>query len=88
MENYKQASEMGQDLILTYLKDRMKDQKVSREKLSEILQVGETTIWRYFTKKTPMPLGIYLEICGALELRPYLIPSENDNNEMQRMFFN
>jgi len=88
MENYKQASEMGQDLILTYLKDRMKDQKVSREKLAEILQVGETTIWRYFTKKTPMPLGVYLEICGALNLRPYLIPVEDDNTKMERIFFN
>jgi len=27
MENYKQASEMGQDLILTYLRNRMKEKK-------------------------------------------------------------
>tara|TARA_B100000809_G_C14643228_1_gene353098 strand:+ start:166 stop:432 length:267 start_codon:yes stop_codon:yes gene_type:complete len=88
MANYKQASEMGQDLILTYLKDRMKEKKVSKEKLAEILEIGVTTLWRYFSKKTPMPLGVYLEICGALDLRPYLIPSESDNTEMQRMFFN
>jgi len=43
---------------------------------------------RYFKQETQMPLGVYLEICGALELRPYLIPSESDNTEMQRMFFN
>jgi transcriptional regulator with XRE-family HTH domain len=88
MENYKNASEVGQDLILSYLKDRMKQKKVSKEKLAEILQIGVTTLWRYFSKKTPMPLGIYLEICGALDLRPYLIPTESDNTEMQRMFFN
>jgi len=28
MENYKLASEMGQDLILTYLKNRMKEKKL------------------------------------------------------------
>jgi len=88
MENYKQASEVGQDMILTYLKDRMKEKKISKVKLAEILQIGVTTLWRYFTKKTPMPLGVYLEICGALDLRPYLIPRENHNTEMQRIFFN
>ena len=88
MENYKKASEVGQDLILTYLKNRMKEKKISKENLAEILDIGSTTLWRYFNKKTPMPLGVYLEICGALDLRPYLIPSENDNTEMQRMFFN
>jgi len=30
MENYKLASEMGQDLILTYLKNRMKEKKVTQ----------------------------------------------------------
>lgn len=88
MENYKQASEMGQDLILSYLKNRMKEKKVTQNKLSEILQVSVTTLIRYFKKETQMPLVVYLEICGALELRPYLIPAEDDQNEMQRIFFN
>lgn len=88
MGNYKQASEVGQELILSYLKARMKEKKVTQNKLSELLDVSVTTLVRYFKKQTPMPLGVYLEICGVLELRPYLIPSENDNTEMQRMFFN
>ena len=88
MENYKQASEMGQDLILTYLRNRMKEKKVTQNKLAEILQVSVTTLIRYFKQETQMPLGVYLEICGALELRPYLTPSESDNTEMQRMVFN
>lgn len=88
MENYKQASEMGQDLIFKYLKDRMKEKKVTQNKLSEIINVSVTTLIRYFKKETPMPLGVYLEICGALDLNPYLIPKESDNREMHRMFFN
>ena len=79
---------MGQDLILTYLKNRMKDKKVTQKKLSEILKVSVTTLIRYFKKETPMPLGIYLQICGALDLHPYLIPSEDDKTQMQRVFFN
>ena len=88
MENYKQASEMGQYLILTYFKNRMKEKKVTQNKLAEILEVSVTTLIRYFKKETQMPLGVYLEICDALELRPYLIPTESDNTEMQKMFFN
>jgi len=83
---YKKSSEIGQDLILTYLKDRMKEKKLTQNKLAEILQIGVTTLYRYFKKETPMPLGVYLEICGALDLRPYLIPSERDNTVMQKMF--
>lgn len=35
-----------------------------------------------------MPLNMYLEICGALELNPYLIPKEIDTIKKQTMFFN
>ena len=78
MENYKLESEIGQDLILTYLKNRMKEKKVTQKKLAEILQVSVTTLIRYFKQETPMPLRVYLEICGALELRPYLISTESE----------
>lgn len=88
MENYKEASGFGQDLILSYLKKRMKENKITQNRLAEILQISVTTLIRYFKKETSMPLGIYLEICGALELRPYLIPKENDTTEMHRIFFN
>ena len=88
MENYKQASEIGQDFILTYLKNRMKEKKVAQNKLAEILGVSVATLIRYFKKETQMPLGVYFEICGALELRPYLRPTESYNTEIQIMFFN
>lgn len=88
MENYKESSKVGLDMILTYLKKRMKEKKITQKRLAEILQVSIPTLHRYFKKETPMPLGVYLEICGALELRPYLIPSELDANKMDRIFFN
>jgi len=88
MTNYKQNSRVGQELILTYFSDRMKDKKINKEQLADILNISVTTLWRYFKKKSPMPLRVYLEICGALDVRPYLIPVENDNTEMKRMFLN
>ena len=66
----------------------MKDIKLTQNELASILNIGVTTLIRYFKLETPMPLGVYLEICGALELRPYLVPSESDNNEMMRVHFN
>tara|TARA_R110002020_G_C16078638_1_gene756869 strand:+ start:34 stop:300 length:267 start_codon:yes stop_codon:yes gene_type:complete len=88
MENYKEASRVGQEMILAYFKKRMKEKKITQQQLADILQIGRTTLIRYFKMKSPMPLSVYLEICGALQLRPYLIPAEDDKREMQRMFFN
>ena len=87
MENYKEKSKVGQQLTMSYLKKRMKEKRLTIRKLVIILGVSEPTLIGYFKLKTPMPLGVYLEICGALDLRPYLIPSESDNTEMKRMFF-
>ena len=88
MKNYKQNSQIGHDLILTYFSDRMKSKKINKEQLAEILNISVTTLWRYFKKKSPMPLSVYLQICAALEVRPYLIPAERDNTEMKQMFLN
>jgi len=88
MGKYTEASKAGQQLIFKFIKERMKEKGVTQNELAEIVGVGVTTLIRYFKQETPMPLGIYLEICGALELRPYLIPAEADTNEMMRMYFN
>ena len=88
MKNYKKNSKIGHDLILTYFSDRMKSKKINKEQLAQTLEISVTTLWRYFKKKSPMPLGVYLEICAALDVRPYLIPRESDNTEMKQMFLN
>lgn len=88
MQNFKQSSGMAQDMILSYFKTRMKEKKVTQNALAEILGISVTTLIRYFKRETVMPLDVYLQICGALELRPYIIPAEMDENRMQRIFFN
>lgn len=88
MANYKMASKEAQKIILSFFKQRMKEKGITQNELSKTLEVSVTTLIRYFKMETPMPLDVYLQICGALELRPYLIPSENDNNDMMRLHFN
>jgi len=88
MKNYKASSEIGQDNILTYFLKRMREKQIKKGDLAEILEINRVTLYNYFKKETPMPLSVYLEICGALDLRPYLIPSELDKNEINVMDFN
>lgn len=88
MQNYDNSANMGRDFIFKYFKDRMKEKKITQKKLSEMISVNESTLVRNFKKETEMLFSTYLKICGALELNPYLIPKEIDNNEFQRMFFN
>lgn len=88
MKNYKHASTEGQKIVLSFFKKRMKEKGITQKELSEILKVGVTTLIRYLKIETPMPFGIYLEICGALELRPYLVPKELDDTQMNYVDFN
>lgn len=88
MESYKKYSESSQNMILIYLKKRMKDKKMKQKKLAEILGVSETTLVRYFKKNTPMPLSVSLEICELLKIGVIFTPKESENTEMHKMFFN
>jgi transcriptional regulator with XRE-family HTH domain len=66
----------------------MKDKKITQLRLSELIEINESTLIRNLKGETEMLLTTYLKICGALDLRPYLIPSEIDENEFKRLFFN
>jgi transcriptional regulator with XRE-family HTH domain len=82
------SSKLGKELIFDFIKERMKDKKITQLRLSELIEINESTLIRNFKGETEMLLTTYLKICGALDLRPYLIPSEIDENEFKRLFFN
>lgn len=88
MENYNMASDAGLDIIFSFFKERAKELKIPQYELAKIIEVDESTLIRYYKKESKMPLFVCLRICGALKLRPYLVPSEMDKTEMERMFFN
>jgi len=88
MPNYNMYSKLGKQLIFDFIKDRMQEKKITQLKLSELIEINESTLIRNFKGKTEMLLTTYLKICGALDLRPYLIPLEIDENEFKRLFFN
>ena len=82
------SSKLGKQLIFDFIKERMKDKKITQLRLSELIEINESTLIRNLKGETEMLLTTYLKICGALELRPYIIPSEIDENEFKRLFFN
>ena len=88
MPNYNMSSDLGKQLIFDFIKERMQEKKITQLKLSKLIEINESTLIRNFKGETEMLLTTYLKICGALELRPYLIPSEIDENELKKLFFN
>ena len=88
MANYNLSSEEGKKMIFNFIKDRMKEKKISQYQLAQMIEMNESTLIRNFKGDFEMSLTTYLKICGALQLRPYLIPAEMDKSEIQRMFFN
>jgi len=88
MPNYNMSSKLGKQLIFDFIKERMQEKKITQLKLSELIEINESTLIRNLKGETEMLLTTYLKICGALELRPYIIPSEIDKNEFKRLFFN
>lgn len=85
MKKYKAASDQAQSITFSNFKQRMKHKKITQKEMCKILGCVESTLVRYFKKETPMPLDVYFQICGILELRPYLVPLEMDANEMNRI---
>ena len=88
MNKYSESSKSGVNFIISFLKKRMKEKKITQKQISLELNLNENTVSRYFSQETEIPLRTYLEILGILEIRPYLIPAELDKNEMTRIFHN
>lgn len=88
MSNFDNAANIGFDMQVKYIKERMKELKIKQYQLAEMVGVSELTLIRNFKKETEMSHLTFLKICGALNIHPYLVPKEIDKTEFVRMFFN
>lgn len=88
MGNYDMSAAVGQKMTLKRIQERMDEFGINKAKLAEKSGINKGTISKYFAETQEMGLKNYFKICGALELRPYLIPAELDNNEIVKTFFN
>lgn len=87
MAKFDNSAEMGKKLIFKFIKERMEEKKISEFELANMIGVPRSTLNRNFKGETEMAFSTVLKICGALELRPFFIPSEIDKTEFQRVFF-
>ncbi|AZB23623.1 XRE family transcriptional regulator [Chryseobacterium bernardetii] len=88
MGNFDNSANTGMQIIFKFIEERRKEKNISQLQLSELIGINESTLIRNLKGESAMTLATLLKICGALELRPFLIPAEVDNTEFQRMFFN
>lgn len=89
MPNYNNAAQMGKELFFKYITERRKELGISQLKLSQLIEMDESTLIRNLKSETEMTLLTFIKICGALEIRPYLIPKESDDTEINnRIDFN
>lgn len=88
MANFDNSADVGEQIIINFLKERMSDKNLTQKQLYEQTGISEDTLTRYFNRQTKISLPNLLKLCGALELRPFLIPSEINDTEFNKMFFN
>ena len=88
MSDYNTSANEGEKLTREFIQLRMKKKDISMHRIQKLTGVNETTVGRWLRGETSISFNNFLKICGALEIRPYLVEDEDDDNEMQRMFFN
>ena len=88
MGNFDNAANMGFDIQMKFINDRMNILGITRYQLSKLIDVSESTLSNNFRRKTEMSHLTFLKICGALDLNPYLVPKELNQDDFQRIYFN
>lgn len=88
MSNYNIASHEDEKMIRKFIESIMNEKGITRYRLQQLTDLNRTTIARWLDGETSISLGNFLKVLGALEIRPYLVPAEDDQSEMMRVLFN
>jgi predicted transcriptional regulator len=86
--DYLAAAKESQRITIKYWQECLDEDGNSRYWLANKSGVSQSLLSDYWTGKVDMSLLNYYRICGALELRPYLIPKEIDKNDINNYDFN
>lgn len=78
MESNKNKREKERKIIGVFLKNRREQMGRSQEDLAEFLKYGVRTIEAVETGKFDYDLSILLNICEALEIKPFFVPLEDE----------
>ena len=78
----KEKAEAHKIRLISHLKSRMEDFKMSRYKLSKLAVISESSLSRFFNLESEISLLNFLKICSVLNLNPYVIASEYETIEL------
>ena len=89
MAKYELPAQRGIKLIMSkVIIPRMDEREITRYRMSKELGVHQSTIKRWLECTIDISLKDFLRICGLLEINPYLLPKENDDNPKTYEHFN
>lgn len=86
MANFDNSAKMGKKLFYDFINERRKEKGLTQLQLANLIGINESTLVRNLKDESEMTFATSLKICGALDLRPFWIPSELDQTEYQRIF--
>jgi len=86
--DYLAAAKESQKITIKYWQECLDEDGHTRYWLAKKSGVSQSMLSDYWSGKVDMSLINYYRICGALELRPYLIPKELDDNDITNVSFN
>ena len=87
MGKYDNSANIGEQMILKFIHERIKEKGFTQTTLAEEVGVNQSTLSRNLNGTSKFTIDTFLKVLGALEIRPFFIPAEVDKTEMQRMFF-
>jgi transcriptional regulator with XRE-family HTH domain len=82
------AAKASQKITIDYWQECLEEDGKSRYWLSKTSGISQSMLSDYWSGKVDMSLINYYRICGALKLRPYLIPADDDPNPINTVDFN
>lgn len=77
-ENYNMAANEDEKMIRKVVENRMAEKGITRYRLAQLIEINRSTIGRWLDGETSITMGNFLKVLGALEIRPYFIPAEDD----------
>ena len=79
----------AEQFIWNFIEEARKDRGYTIPQLCEVIEISHVTYNRYKKRETSIELKTLLAILGVLDIRPYFVPKElDDNDQMHFMDFN
>lgn len=88
MENYNMSAKEAENMARKMVQDRMEELGISAYRLSQLIDLNETTLLRWLAGESRTHLESFFKICGALDINPQFVMKEDDDRKYTYHHFN